>query len=162
MPRTLYFKFRGERENGDRLKPETMDSEYSDPLPNPFGFNEALSGEDFTGGPPAKPLVELEMTQLSAELRRKHSWWTKCHDETILSKWREEALAQSKLMKESHIDYVLKELDGYANLRDKVSGAEVSCHDKIWQSDTLIPASLKERLIAGTRPGASLTLSNRL
>ncbi|KDN35321.1 hypothetical protein RSAG8_11655, partial [Rhizoctonia solani AG-8 WAC10335] len=192
MPRTLYFKFRGERENGDRLKPETMDSEYSDPLPNPFGFNEARSGEDFTGGPPAKPLVELEMTQLSAELRlagrgispieahgrityrygftggpfvkplvelemtrlsaelrRKSSWWTKCRHDTILSKWREEALVQAQHMDESHINYVLNELDGYANLRDETSGAEVSCYDKIWQSDTLIPAALKERLIAG-------------
>ncbi|KAG8741164.1 hypothetical protein FRC11_014943, partial [Ceratobasidium sp. 423] len=103
----------------------------------------------FTGGPPAKPLVELEMTRLSAELRRKPSWWSKCRDETILSKWRAEALAQAELMDESHVDYVLKELDGYANLRDEASGAEVSCYDKIWQSDTLVPSSLKERLISG-------------
>ncbi|KAF8669614.1 hypothetical protein RHS04_08771 [Rhizoctonia solani] len=119
---------------------------YDKPLPDPFGFND---GYGFRGAPPAKPLVELEMTRLSAELRRKPSWWTKFRDESILAKWKGEALTQTQLMDESHIDYVLKELDGYANLRDETSGAEVSCYDKIWQSDTLIPASLKERLLTG-------------
>lgn len=70
-------------------------------------------------------LVELEMTRLSAALRLKPFWWTKCRDKTILAKWRAEALEQAKLMKESHVDYVLKELDGYANMRDGKSGAEV-------------------------------------
>ncbi|CAE6521604.1 unnamed protein product [Rhizoctonia solani] len=122
---------------------DSVASEHHEPLPDPFGYNDGY------GGPPAKPLVELEMTRLSAELRRKPSWWTKCRDESILSKWREEALAQVKHMNETHIDYVLKELDGYANLRDEASGAEVSCYDRIWQSDTLIPAGLKERIITG-------------
>ncbi|CAE6479346.1 unnamed protein product [Rhizoctonia solani] len=125
---------------------DTTASRYNKPLPDAFGFNE---GYGFTGGPPAKPLVELEMTRLSAALRRKPSWWIKCRDETILTKWRAEALAQAEFMDESHVDYVLKELDGYASLRDEVSGAEVSCYDKIWQSDNLIPALLKERLVAG-------------
>ncbi|CEL56861.1 hypothetical protein RSOLAG1IB_08139 [Rhizoctonia solani AG-1 IB] len=115
------------------------------PLPDPFGFND---GYGFRGGPPAKPLVELEMTRLSAELRRKPSWWIKYRDPSIISKWKEEALAQAELMNGSHIDYVLKELDGYANLRDEASGAEVSCYDRVWQSDILIPAILKERLLA--------------
>ncbi|KAH7337289.1 hypothetical protein B0J17DRAFT_616581 [Rhizoctonia solani] len=119
---------------------------YEEPLPDAFG---STGGQGFFGGPSAKTLVELEMTRLSAELRRKPSWWIKFRDETILKKWREEALAQATLMKEPHVDYVLKELDGYANLRDEVSGAEVSCYDMIWQSDTLIPASLKEQLVAG-------------
>jgi hypothetical protein len=70
-------------------------------------------------------LVELEMTRLSAELRRKPLWWTKFRDGEILAKWRAEALAQAEQMDESHVDYVLKELDGYANLRDEESGAEV-------------------------------------
>ncbi|KAH7337291.1 hypothetical protein B0J17DRAFT_769439 [Rhizoctonia solani] len=127
-------------------QPNTTTFGYDKRLPNAFGFNE---GYRFTGGPPAKPLVELEMTRLSAELRRKPSWWTKCRDGTILSKWREEALAQTEHMDASHVEYVLKELDGYANLRDEASGAEVSCYDRIWQSDTLIPTALKEQLICG-------------
>lgn len=65
------------------------------------------------------------MTRLSAALRMKPSWWIKCRDETTLSKWRTEALEHAELMKESHVDYVLKELDGYAKLRNESSGAEV-------------------------------------
>ncbi|KAF8593630.1 hypothetical protein BDV93DRAFT_584336, partial [Ceratobasidium sp. AG-I] len=79
----------------------------------------------------------------------KPSWWTKSRDENILAKWRVEALEQAALMKESHVDYVLKELDRYAKLRDESTGIEVTCYDRIWQSDTLIPSSLRERLIAG-------------
>ncbi|KAF8601416.1 hypothetical protein BDV93DRAFT_545903, partial [Ceratobasidium sp. AG-I] len=110
------------------------------PLPTAF---EAGGGVDI------KPLVELEMTRLSAALRCKPDWWVKCRDQGILAKWRVEALAQAEKMKESHIDYVLKELDGYANLRDGGTGAEVSCYDCIWQSDRLVPLALRERLIAG-------------
>ncbi|KAH7337290.1 hypothetical protein B0J17DRAFT_769438 [Rhizoctonia solani] len=143
MSRTLLHS---QGKNDDR--PNTRTYGYNKPLRNVFSFN----GYGFTcrgpsGAVSLKPLVELEMTRLSAELRRKSSWWTKCRDEMILSRWREEALAQATLMDESHVDYVLKELDGYANLRDEVSGAEVSCYDMIWQSDTLIPVGLKEQLV---------------
>ena len=65
------------------------------------------------------------MTRLSAALRRKPDWWLKCRDQDILAKWRAEALEQTEKMKESHINYVLHELDGYANLRDEDTGAEV-------------------------------------
>ncbi|CAE6440372.1 unnamed protein product [Rhizoctonia solani] len=125
-----------------------MQVPYSAPLPDAFGFNEY---DDSPGLLPAKTLVELEMTRLSADIRRKPSWWIKYRNEDILNKWRAEALAQANLMTETHVDYVLKELDGYAHLRDETTGAEVSCYDRIWQSDKLIPASLKERLIAGAK-----------
>lgn len=65
------------------------------------------------------------MIRLSAALRAKPNWWIKFRDDKILAKWRAEALEQTKLMKESHIDYVLAELDGYAKLRDENTGAEV-------------------------------------
>ncbi|KAJ1303055.1 hypothetical protein OPQ81_011256 [Rhizoctonia solani] len=126
----------------------TMQTPYNKPLPDAFGFNDY---DGYPGLPPAKTLVELEMTRLSADIRRKPSWWTKCRDEGILNKWRGEALAQAKLMTDAHIDYVLKELDGYANLRDEVTGAEISCYDRIWQSDKLVPASLKGRLVTGAK-----------
>lgn len=93
------------------------------------------------------PLVEHEMLQLSTTLRSKPSWWTKCHDPEILAKWRAEALAQANRMRESHIDYVLQELEGYAKLRDEESGAEVACNDGIWQSDRLVSADLKAKLV---------------
>lgn len=65
------------------------------------------------------------MTRLSAALRRKPDWWIKCQNEAILAKWRTEALEQAEKMTESHVDYVLHELDGSANLRDEETGAEV-------------------------------------
>ncbi|KAG8783461.1 hypothetical protein FRC12_019702 [Ceratobasidium sp. 428] len=118
------------------------------PLPNAFTDNEDHWSEGDDVATPAKPLVEREMTRLSAALRLKPSWYTKFRDQDILAKWRAEALKQAEHMKESHIDYVLSELDGYANLRDEATGAEVACYDRIWQSDKLVPAALKARLIA--------------
>ncbi|KAG8715459.1 hypothetical protein FRC08_010548 [Ceratobasidium sp. 394] len=93
------------------------------PLPNAFGTAHHYLGGDLVAGE-AKPLVELEMTRLSAALREKPSWWTKFRDEDVLAKWRVEAIQQAQLMKASHVDYVLKELDGYAKLRDEDTGAE--------------------------------------
>ncbi|KAF8601420.1 hypothetical protein BDV93DRAFT_475556 [Ceratobasidium sp. AG-I] len=108
-----------------------------------------IADVDDGGGTDIKTLVELEMTRLSAALRHKPDWWIKFRDQDILAKWRAEALAQAEKMRESHIDYVLQELDGYANLRDEETGAEVSCHDRVWQSDRLVPPLLRDRLIAG-------------
>ncbi|CAE6484923.1 unnamed protein product [Rhizoctonia solani] len=75
--------------------------------------------------PRVKTLVELEMTRLSAENCRKPSWWTQHSNADIVAKWRKEATDQAVLMKEPHIDYVLQELEGYANLRKKMLGVEV-------------------------------------
>ncbi|KAF8752463.1 hypothetical protein RHS01_07674 [Rhizoctonia solani] len=121
-------------------------SSTNSPLPDPFDY---LGGAGYEGGPVAKPLVELEMMRLSAELRGRPHWWIKYRNRSNLAKWKQEAIAQAEYMKESHIDYVLEELDGYAKLRDEATGLEVACYDTIWQSDTLIPPSLKNRLIDG-------------
>ncbi|KAG8740250.1 hypothetical protein FRC10_004550 [Ceratobasidium sp. 414] len=118
------------------------------PLPNAFGVIETHYWDE-DNVTPAKPLVELEMTRLSASLRSKPVWWTKFRDQDILAKWRAEALEKAEYMKESHVDYVLKELDGYATLRNEDTGAEVACYDRIWQSDKLIPILLKHKLVAG-------------
>ncbi|KAG8729358.1 hypothetical protein FRC12_021032 [Ceratobasidium sp. 428] len=118
------------------------------PLPNAFGVTEDHYWDE-EGGTPAKPLVELEMTRLSAALRLKPSWYTKFRDQGILAKWRAEALEQAEHMKESHVDYVFQELDGYAKLRDEETGAEVACYDRIWQSDKLVPAALKAKIVEG-------------
>ncbi|KAG8740256.1 hypothetical protein FRC10_004556 [Ceratobasidium sp. 414] len=127
------------------MPPSTNDIE---PLPNAFGITESRYMDE-NSVTLAKPLVELEMISLSAALRSKTSWWIKFRDQNILGKWRAEALEKAEHMKESHVDYVLKELDGYAKLRNEDTGAEVACYDHIWQSDKLIPAPLKDKLVAG-------------
>ncbi|QRV79803.1 filamentous muscle protein titin-animal, related protein [Ceratobasidium sp. AG-Ba] len=95
------------------------------------------------------PLVEREMISLSYALRSKESWWLKFRTPEISERWRAEAIAQARRMKESHVDYVLDELDGFDKLRDELSGAEVWCFDGIWQSDRLVSADLKARIITG-------------
>ncbi|KAG8686570.1 hypothetical protein FRC09_014048 [Ceratobasidium sp. 395] len=120
-----------------------------DPLPNAFSALETRFYKDNSYVNLAKPLVELEMTALSANIRSKPSWWTKFCDQDILKKWRAEALGQARQMKESHIDYVLNELSGYAKLRNEETGAEVSCYDCIWQSDKLVSSTLKAKLVEG-------------
>ncbi|KAG8737182.1 hypothetical protein FRC12_017243, partial [Ceratobasidium sp. 428] len=104
------------------------------PLPSAFGSVEShyWGGETVT---PAKPLVELEMTRLSAALRLKPFWYTKFRDQDILAKWRAEALEQAEHMKESHVDYD--------------TGAEVGCYDRIWQSDKLVTTALKAKIVEG-------------
>ncbi|KAG9100175.1 hypothetical protein FS749_016038 [Ceratobasidium sp. UAMH 11750] len=102
------------------------------PLANAFGVTESRYDLDDDAVILAKPLVELEMTRLSAALRSKPSWWIKFRDQDVLAKWRAEALEKAEHMKESHVNYVLEELDGYSKLRDEETGAEVACYDRIW------------------------------
>ncbi|KAG9041732.1 hypothetical protein FS837_011826 [Tulasnella sp. UAMH 9824] len=75
---------------------------------------------------------------MSYSLRSKPSWWTKYKDETIRSKWKAEALAAPVIgldkILESEVDYVLDEL------------GKQSCFTRIYESDTLIPSDLRDRL----------------
>lgn len=41
-------------------------------------------------------IVELRMCALSYRIREKHKWWEKVRDETVVEKWREEALQQEE------------------------------------------------------------------
>jgi hypothetical protein len=65
------------------------------------------------------------MMKLSAALRQKPSWWLKFRDTAVVDRWRKNALEQAQYMKESHVEYVLRELDGFDALRDDETGAEV-------------------------------------
>ncbi|KAF8601424.1 hypothetical protein BDV93DRAFT_510136 [Ceratobasidium sp. AG-I] len=56
------------------------------------------------------------MTRLSAALRRKPDWWIKFRDQDVLARWRG---SSSSGENES-------ELDGYANLRDEETSAELN------------------------------------
>lgn len=42
---------------------------------------------------------------------------------------------------------MLDELDGYAQLIDDETGAQVACNERIWQSDSLIPKDLHDGLL---------------
>ncbi|KAG8963148.1 hypothetical protein FRC03_003349 [Tulasnella sp. 419] len=95
-------------------------------------------------------IPEQRMFRLSASLRSKPEWWTKYMDPVIRTKWRSEALEQKVLdgyLTEQEVDYVLDELQGYDRLRTEETGAQVSCFDRIWQSDSLVSDELREDLI---------------
>ncbi|PRQ73491.1 Protein of unknown function (DUF4246)-domain containing protein [Rhodotorula toruloides] len=147
------------------------------PFPTPFdqiadedgawGNDETIESID---GP--YTLQEIAMLALSYEIRNKPDWERKYLDPTIRAKWKEEALAWAAPKKkydmpaltENMIDYVLDELA----LHDKVAqqaphGIRLACFTGIYESDTLVPADLRDALLAGaqsskrTRPTANQT-----
>ncbi|GAB3455741.1 hypothetical protein GCM10027570_36640 [Streptomonospora sediminis] len=91
-----------------------------------------------------RTLRELQMMELSAEIRAKPEWYAKMHDAGIVARWTQEAADQG--LTEAQIRYVLAELAYYAELRDDRTGIEVSAVDGVWQSDTLIDDGLRSRL----------------
>ncbi|KAG9041731.1 hypothetical protein FS837_011825 [Tulasnella sp. UAMH 9824] len=115
-------------------------------------------------------LQDLKLQAMSYSLRSKASWWTKYKDDTIRSKWKAEALAapiDGDPILEPEVDYVLDELAsspttaGYEKMRDDATGIQVilkgvidraspppeeSCFTRIYESDTLIPHELRDRL----------------
>jgi hypothetical protein len=113
------------------------------------------------------------MCALSAVLRAKPDWWTKFKDPEIRARWKTEAVGAPApvgdfTLAEDEVDYVLDELTHYAALRDAETGIEVrvkkctcdgrssaaahaqaSIFHRIWQSDTLVPFTIRENLLRG-------------
>ncbi|KIO30483.1 hypothetical protein M407DRAFT_20541 [Tulasnella calospora MUT 4182] len=75
----------------------------------------------------ALTLQELKLQAISYSIRSKPSWWTKYKDKTIRKQWKAEALATP--------------VAGDPILKD-----EQSCYTRIYESDTLIPPELRDRL----------------
>ncbi|KIO34043.1 hypothetical protein M407DRAFT_227263 [Tulasnella calospora MUT 4182] len=91
---------------------------------------------------------------MSYHIRSKPSWWTKYKDETIRSKWKAEALetpVSGENLLEPEVDYVLDELAGYNKMRDEATGIQQSCFSRIYESDSLIPQDLLDRLKAAVK-----------
>ncbi|KAK7028342.1 hypothetical protein R3P38DRAFT_3189817 [Favolaschia claudopus] len=119
-------------------------------LPNPFkryGWGR-YDSEDW--GPQPLTVFELTMCELSWTLRSKPDWQRKAADPEIRSKWRKEALEQQEgeeqALTEKMVDYVLVELEGYANIADSERGIERACFDGIWYTDKVFTTDLRERL----------------
>ncbi|KAF9779815.1 hypothetical protein BJ322DRAFT_1113121 [Thelephora terrestris] len=91
-------------------------------------------------------IVELRMCALSNRLREKPHWWEKMEDESIVEKWREEALQQAGD-------------DGKPEW--KLTPGMVGPAERVWKSDELIPSSLRERLLAAVAPLESVPDSEK-
>ncbi|KAH9914463.1 uncharacterized protein B0H18DRAFT_959787 [Fomitopsis serialis] len=139
---------------------------------HPFTENEdwayyAGNDDDPTEKDTPRTLAELRMCALSAAIRQKPEWWVKFRDENVQTKWTEEIKEQQKDMHRSlqltdnMIHYILGELDAYAALRDPETGIEPGPYERIWQSDQLIPASLKASLVSAVAPLESVPDSEK-
>ncbi|KAF9779819.1 hypothetical protein BJ322DRAFT_1113127 [Thelephora terrestris] len=127
------------------------------------GFKHPFQESDIDPGPEQgkehpKTIVELRMCALSNRIREKPNWWEKMQDDAIVEKWRDEALQQTGdddnpewELTPGMVNYVLEELQGYADLRDPETGIEAR-FKRIWKSDGLIPVSLREKLLAAVAP----------
>ncbi|KAF9169481.1 hypothetical protein BGX21_009424 [Mortierella sp. AD011] len=121
-------------------------------LPNPW------TGDDYECGFPVTLLAELAMRAASNAIREKPNWWEKYKDPSISGRWRSEIKEASNrrgggnVMTDKQIDYVFKELEWYAEKRQKqiddgVSAPIEEAIDGTRRSDGLIPQELKERLL---------------
>ncbi|KAF9532096.1 hypothetical protein CPB83DRAFT_848337 [Crepidotus variabilis] len=121
-----------------------------------------LFGIHYLGGVGDAPrtLVDLAMSQLSAEIRRSDNWWQARLLKDFRSHWTDEGLARIWRVKTPssvvdvklstrQVDYVLDELDGYATLRDEHTRCQVSVFDRIWQAETLLDNEKTSALIQG-------------
>ena len=104
---------------------------------------------DYGSGRPPKSLNELKIMRFSGAIRSKVNWYEKMKNETIVNKWKQEALEQN-ILSEKQIDYVLDELEYYDSIRD--GSLEMSAVDGVWQSDDLIPSDVKQSLVACVAP----------
>ncbi|KAG8949554.1 hypothetical protein FRC04_008487 [Tulasnella sp. 424] len=121
-------------------------------FPTPF-----IQFDDFVCHTPLT-LSDLRLQEISYALRRKPSWWTKYKNPEILAKWRTELLEhestveENERLSEAEIDYVLAELAGYDKMRDESTGIQQSCYARVYESDSLIPEDLLQRLIEAVKP----------
>ncbi|KDR85574.1 hypothetical protein GALMADRAFT_218670 [Galerina marginata CBS 339.88] len=92
------------------------------------------------------------MSQFSAEIRRSPEWWKHRKEQDMQGRWIKSALERTWLVQTPSLPaevnlsyrqviYVLDELEGYAALRNEKAGCQVSCFERIWQSDTLLDAT---------------------
>ncbi|KAF9779870.1 hypothetical protein BJ322DRAFT_1129730 [Thelephora terrestris] len=139
------------------------------------GFNHPFQETECDMGPRQgkehpRTILELRMCALSNRLREKPNWWEKMEDESIVEKWREEALQQAGddanpewKLTPGMVNYVLEELQGYADLRESETGIEarVGPAERVWKSDELIPSSLREKLLAAVAPLESVPDSQK-
>ena len=73
---------------------------------------------------PIRTVRELEMMVLSAVIRAKPAWQVKINDPRIVASWTQAAAEAG--MTEAQVQYVLAELEYYAERRDERTGIEVS------------------------------------
>ncbi|PPQ74419.1 hypothetical protein CVT24_001048 [Panaeolus cyanescens] len=121
-----------------------------------------LLGAHYLGGVGDEPrtLVELAMCQFSASIRSTEKWWIEFRDDKFRDHWLMYAKNRpwiihtasgraEVLLSDKQIKYILDELEGYAALRNDAWGCQVSCFERIWQSDAPLDPSVTVQLVEG-------------
>ncbi|KAF9929590.1 hypothetical protein FBU30_001431 [Linnemannia zychae] len=124
-------------------------------LPHPW------TGDDYECGFPPTLLPELTVRAASNTIREKPEWWTKIKNPIIVAKWRQELLDASSerelryRITEPQLDYLFKELEWYADMREKQlkeRGVTIDLGiEGTRRADGLIPEELKQRLVKCVR-----------
>ncbi|KAH7916390.1 hypothetical protein BJ138DRAFT_1139626 [Hygrophoropsis aurantiaca] len=89
-------------------------------------------------------LVDQAMSKLSATLRQEPQWWNRVHDQDARIEWTTKACNHTWTVRTPtdaiqvplylhQINYVLDELEGYANLCDTQNNCYPSCFERIWE-----------------------------
>ena len=94
--------------------------------------------------------MELLLIDLSAAIRDKKEWRRKVQEPEVRSKWVEEvqraAAGLTPPPSPADLAYLWAELDWLCTQRDESTGIEPSTADGVWQSDSLLPPPLLQRL----------------
>ncbi|KAG7452093.1 uncharacterized protein BT62DRAFT_960127 [Guyanagaster necrorhizus] len=90
------------------------------------------------------------MSRISAIIRRQKDWWLLYYEKTFKRNWILTACDRewqiplpcgedtNIKLSERQAEYVLEELEGYALLRDQANNCQVSCFERIWESESLL------------------------
>ncbi|KAF9354695.1 hypothetical protein BGX34_010854 [Mortierella sp. NVP85] len=127
-------------------------------IPRP-GLPYPWKGDDYDCGFPVSLIPELAMVATSNAIREKPNWWEKFKDPVISGRWKNElqqagrARGGGYVLSDAQIEYIFKEVAWHADCRQKQldSGVQATIDigiDGTRRSDGLIPAELKERLLA--------------
>ncbi|KAG2136506.1 uncharacterized protein EDB93DRAFT_781003 [Suillus bovinus] len=106
---------------------------------------------------PARTVVDLAMSELSKCIRRRDDWWNLFKCPETRAQWAAEALVEPMTVRApgrnlkvwltpNQVEYVLEELQGYANLRDAENNCQVSCFERIWESQAILDNSARASL----------------
>ncbi|KAI1790084.1 hypothetical protein LXA43DRAFT_1018230 [Ganoderma leucocontextum] len=145
-----------------------MPADTTPRFPTPFEFNFRYP----------IPLIELRMWRLSGQIRSKPNWWNKVQDPDLAVKWRKEMVEQdaaivdrfwggpkrfesdviatgdkwqwprSKIT-DPQLDYIFDQLRYEATRYNSTTGIFAAAVPKVYESRSLIPATLKASLLDG-------------
>ncbi|KAG2070931.1 hypothetical protein BDR04DRAFT_576089 [Suillus decipiens] len=104
-----------------------------------------------------RTVIYLAMLELSRCIRRQDNWWNLFGCPKTRAQWTAEALVEPMVVRvpdqnlsiwliPHQVEYVLKELQGYASLRDVHNNCQVSCFERIWELQAILDNPVRASL----------------